>query len=89
MEDSEISNGFLHQNPTNDASNNNPPILKRKRNLPGNPGKLVLSCHIISFHLHLVFFFSFPTFFLFDRNNVLKTGLNIKSVRLLRHGSFV
>lgn len=62
MEDSEISNGFLHQNPTNDASNKNPPILKRKRNLPGNPGKLTFSCHIISFHLPFVFFFFFYPF---------------------------
>ncbi|KAI4322725.1 hypothetical protein L6164_022392 [Bauhinia variegata] len=34
MDDGEISSGFPH-NPT--ATSDNPPILKRKRNLPGNP----------------------------------------------------
>ncbi|RDY12411.1 Zinc finger protein MAGPIE, partial [Mucuna pruriens] len=42
MDDGEISNAFPHQNPSTAASNNQPPSLKRKRNLPGNPGKLVL-----------------------------------------------
>ncbi|KAI9093243.1 hypothetical protein K1719_027257 [Acacia pycnantha] len=40
MDDAEISSGFPpHQNPTGhlESSNNNPPVLKRKRNLPGNP----------------------------------------------------
>ncbi|KAG4968819.1 hypothetical protein JHK87_034470 [Glycine soja] len=39
MDDGEISNVFPHQNPSIAASNNHdlPPILKRKRNLPGNP----------------------------------------------------
>ena len=42
MDDGEVSNGFPHQNQT--GASNNPPTLKRKRNLPGNPGnKLVLS----------------------------------------------
>ncbi|XP_024633339.2 zinc finger protein MAGPIE [Medicago truncatula] len=36
MDNREISNGFLHENTTS-SSNENPPILKRKRNLPGNP----------------------------------------------------
>ncbi|XP_061363638.1 LOW QUALITY PROTEIN: zinc finger protein NUTCRACKER [Gastrolobium bilobum] len=36
MDDGEISNGnFPPQNPT--CGSNNPPVLKRKRNLPGNP----------------------------------------------------
>ena len=39
MDDGEISNAFPHQNPSTAASNNQPPTLKRKRNLPGNPGK--------------------------------------------------
>ncbi|KAF7805983.1 zinc finger protein MAGPIE [Senna tora] len=43
MEDGEISNiGFPQNNPptaTSSNNTNNPP-LKRKRNLPGNPGKL-------------------------------------------------
>ncbi|TKY48900.1 Zinc finger protein MAGPIE [Spatholobus suberectus] len=37
MDDGEISNAFPHQNPSTGASNNQPPVLKRKRNLPGNP----------------------------------------------------
>lgn len=37
MNNTQISNGFLHQNTTT-VSNDNPPLLKRKRNLPGNPG---------------------------------------------------
>ncbi|XP_045804609.1 zinc finger protein MAGPIE-like [Trifolium pratense] len=36
MDNRDISNGFLHENTTS-SSNENPPILKRKRNLPGNP----------------------------------------------------
>jgi hypothetical protein len=40
MDNREISNAFLHENTTS-SSNENPPILKRKRNLPGNPGKLL------------------------------------------------
>ncbi|XP_027342629.1 zinc finger protein MAGPIE-like isoform X2 [Abrus precatorius] len=36
MDDGEISNAFPPQNPST-ASSNNPPVLKRKRNLPGNP----------------------------------------------------
>jgi len=45
MDDGEISNVFPHQNPSIAASNNHdqPPILKRKRNLPGNPGKFVIN----------------------------------------------
>jgi hypothetical protein len=39
MDNRDISNGFLHANTTS-SSNENPTILKRKRNLPGNPGKL-------------------------------------------------
>ncbi|XP_057450636.1 zinc finger protein NUTCRACKER-like [Lotus japonicus] len=35
-EGSEITNGFPHQNQTT-GSSNNLPVLKRKRNLPGNP----------------------------------------------------
>lgn len=38
MDDGEISNAFPHQNQSIAASNNQPSILKRKRNLPGNPG---------------------------------------------------
>lgn len=37
MDDGEISNAFPHQNQSIAVSNNQPPILKRKRNLPGNP----------------------------------------------------
>ncbi|KAL5151765.1 Zinc finger protein NUTCRACKER [Glycine soja] len=40
MDDGEISNAFPHQNPSTAASNNQPPTLKRKRNLPGNPGNI-------------------------------------------------
>jgi len=40
MDNREISNGFLHENTTS-SSNENPPI-KRKRNLPGNPGKFLI-----------------------------------------------
>ncbi|XP_027929934.1 LOW QUALITY PROTEIN: zinc finger protein MAGPIE [Vigna unguiculata] len=36
MDDGEISNAFPLQNPSTAASNQ-PPVLKRKRNLPGNP----------------------------------------------------
>ncbi|XP_027348187.1 LOW QUALITY PROTEIN: zinc finger protein NUTCRACKER-like [Abrus precatorius] len=36
MDEGEITNGFP-PNPTGAASNKNPPVLKRKRNLPGNP----------------------------------------------------
>ncbi|XP_014491714.1 LOW QUALITY PROTEIN: zinc finger protein MAGPIE [Vigna radiata var. radiata] len=36
MDDGEISNAFPLQNPSTAASNQ-PPLLKRKRNLPGNP----------------------------------------------------
>ncbi|CAJ1956638.1 unnamed protein product [Sphenostylis stenocarpa] len=36
MDDGEISNAFPLQNPSTGASNQ-PPVLKRKRNLPGNP----------------------------------------------------
>jgi len=42
MDDGEISNAFPLQNPSSAASNQ-PPILKRKRNLPENPGKFVNS----------------------------------------------
>ena len=42
MDDGEISNAFPLQNPSTAASNQ-PPALKRKRNLPGNPGKFVNS----------------------------------------------
>ncbi|KAK7263700.1 hypothetical protein RJT34_31294 [Clitoria ternatea] len=38
MDEGEIITNGLSQNPTGgEASNNDPPILKRKRNLPGNP----------------------------------------------------
>ncbi|XP_020229441.1 zinc finger protein MAGPIE [Cajanus cajan] len=37
MDDGEISNAFPHHNTSTAASNNQPPVLKRKRNLPGNP----------------------------------------------------
>ncbi|XP_019464968.1 PREDICTED: zinc finger protein MAGPIE-like [Lupinus angustifolius] len=36
MDDGEVSNGFP-LNPTTGSSNNSDPVLKRKRNLPGNP----------------------------------------------------
>jgi hypothetical protein len=41
MDEVEMTNGNnFPQNPTSSASNN-PPTLKRKRNLPGNPGMLI------------------------------------------------
>jgi len=56
MDNREISNGFLHEITTS-SSNENPPILKRKRNLPGNPGKLLIIPWLIS----IIFFVSLVT----------------------------
>jgi len=42
MDEVEITNANFPQNQTTSGSNN-PPALKRKRNLPGNPGMLIFS----------------------------------------------
>lgn len=38
MTEEVISNGFTHDN---SIEGSNPPPLKKKRNLPGNPGKFI------------------------------------------------
>lgn len=38
MAEEPVSNGFM-QNPV--PGSNNPPVAKRKRNLPGTPGKYI------------------------------------------------
>jgi hypothetical protein len=56
MDEVEITNGNnFPQNPTISASNN-PPTLKRKRNLPGNPGMLIFFFFFSSLYnsLHLL-----------------------------------
>lgn len=40
MDEIEITNGFPQNS---QGTSNNPPTLKRKRNLPGNPGMLICS----------------------------------------------
>ncbi|KAG6589139.1 Zinc finger protein NUTCRACKER, partial [Cucurbita argyrosperma subsp. sororia] len=51
-EEQTISNAFICSLPTL-GSNNNPPVLKKKRNLPGNPGKNNLC---VLFHMFVVLF---------------------------------
>lgn len=41
MTEEVISNGFTHNNL---IEGSNPPPLKKKRNLPGNPGKFTFLC---------------------------------------------